>query len=1269
MDDVSRHLVTSSARLSPLEVLHASPAVLLGVSSEAVSVLGDLGVRTVFDLATSSVFGNATLLVEAGTDPRSLFARFGMAPSDIVETLPTGVTIDQLRFEDPRVLEGIGPAKAAAVSQGLGVRTVRDLALWPPYLAALDFLRTVHSPGPPGGADAEAPADLLPRSGEYPTERVHYTTLVFDGINARAADLTDLGDGVCVDVAPLLDPEEQGRLRPGVGALLTFAQSWFVQGVTLGNLLHSVALAPGESTRIAMLDWSRRTSAQQAEDVAETEQLHNVTEHSRALSEVTAAVAMEAQSGFSKSSVQSFSSQEGDSFGIGLGPVATLGGSDAEASSRSTAMSYASSAGRRDLSASMAQDIVDRTQQHANAARNRRATVVREVSQSEHQQVSTRVVTNYNHMHALSVHYYEVAQVYRVTVELTQVDKCLFLPMCPLDFTQAAVVRVFRPALARAALDAEARSLLATDLDTAEMFTESDVPVSPRGAHLVPFAMTRQGHGIQVPAETKLVDLYFMPDPTSVEVQVRLRDGTLVEVERRDNQNFTLRQTVQLHEIASLAIVNNTGNALDCLVAIGFTYRGVPFATDVQMPLTASRDPQILVRFTGGGVFQRLADHLMAHRLHYSQAVYRSLDPGQVTLLLSRYRFQGKPLVARVDPQPVTVAGNYLVFRMHVLPYHRARDGAEDGVRERAVGDVRDGGRDDEEVEWARWLDDHGISFDTVSDDLVPLPSGGVFAEAVLGRFNSAEKLDITRFWNWQDSPIPITPPEISAVQLESRRESEDLKPGNFSQPLVNIVNPTSLPDPQGISAVLQAVANGNMFRDMSGLASTVGLAQAGLQSATEGAIAAGTQAGSNMATAAKKEVEMFKAALAFVGSLYGGGSADTSPSTISNDGAKINHGRSLDARGFGGTAPNGGGTTVIGPAPGSGGSQGGTGAGPAGGAPASGGGTGPGGGFTGVPDTSNEVSGYQHALYGQRGQSDASMANLLLGFAAPNASTPPGGAPYGPGASPAGGLAGWQSAYASAVSTNTAESRMAALSTLYAPEVTLVNRTGDQSGTGALDPARLTAWDGRTVNYVDHLHEKARVGKGAAGHTLSSGGRIYVCAGARMLADGDWRQPVITLNHEFDHVTLIKLHSPNRGDDSELDTWGKTFQQDFLRHYRLEPFGGDVLVRMRNWSQPAHYYSRASAQTRGAFRAELRNWWSLTNDLEKRVVRIWLASGRQGGWAPEQSLPLLDDLNAEFGGVLQAADSYDSLRIIPASAAPLLNLASQATPLRIRTP
>ena len=130
--------------------------------------------------------------------------------------------------------------------------------------------------------------------------------------------------------------------------------------------------------------------------------------HNRSISEVTQAVAREAQSGFSKTSSQSSSFEAGLAAGGMLGNF-LLGGSAGYGGNSTQATSFATSrSGRRNISATMLQDITDSTQQNANAARNRRASIVKEVSQAESEKVSTRVVTNYNHMHALSIQYYEV---------------------------------------------------------------------------------------------------------------------------------------------------------------------------------------------------------------------------------------------------------------------------------------------------------------------------------------------------------------------------------------------------------------------------------------------------------------------------------------------------------------------------------------------------------------------------------------------------------------------------------------------------------------------------------------------------------------------------------------------------------------------------------------------------------------------------------------------------------------------------------------------
>ena len=107
------------------------------------------------------------------------------------------------------------------------------------------------------------------------------------------------------------------------------------------------------------------------------------------------------------------------------------------------------------------------------------------------------------------------------------------------------------------------------------------------------------------------------------------------------------------------------------------------------------------------------------------------------------------------------------------------------------------------------------------------VPTGGVFAEAVLGRSNAAELLDATRFWNWQDSPIPLQPPEIAAIELQSASAAHGRDSWSTRATRPEHHEPHFAAGPDRARPMLGALQNGSMFRDMSGLAATVGLAQA----------------------------------------------------------------------------------------------------------------------------------------------------------------------------------------------------------------------------------------------------------------------------------------------------------------------------------------------------------------------------------------------------------------------------------------------------------
>lgn len=64
----------------------------------------------------------------------------------------------------------------------------------------------------------------------------------------------------------------------------------------------------------------------------------------------------------------------------------------------------------------------------------------------------------------------------------------------------------------------------------------------------------------------------------------------------------------------------------------------------------------------------RLLEHLQTNRLYYSQAIWSRFDAGSIGALLARLSYDpgggAKPLVTLVDPTPVTLTANYLVFRL-----------------------------------------------------------------------------------------------------------------------------------------------------------------------------------------------------------------------------------------------------------------------------------------------------------------------------------------------------------------------------------------------------------------------------------------------------------------------------------------------------------------------------------------------------------------------------------------------------------------------------
>ena len=897
-------LRTNHSTLEIGEALRASPEVLLGVGPGATAALADLGIETVFDLAASETFSAADRVLRAATDPGSAESKTGALPADLVAT-PPGTTLVDVPTLDAAALRGLGGEVGSRAKESLEVWTIRDVALWPPYLAAEAILD--EATGAKSVGVDETPNDLLPGSGRYPTERAYYGVYVLadidDPVEGERRDLKEAGP---LDIA---NATGSGFTRPVRGARVTMAQSWYSEGVALGQLLHSLALAPGESTRVAMIDWTRQQMGTQQERDAQTEQLVGDLTHKRAMSEVQDAVAREAQNGFSSTDTTSQQMQVGAAGGIGAGAL-TLGGSFSTAKSTGSTATVTGTSGVRSISAKMSQNVSDTTHQAASSARNRFASVVRELSQSEHEKISTRVVANYNHMHALTVQYYEVVQIYRAVTQLHRFEPCLFIPMKPIDFLPVAgfvggsgesIVRRYRAALQAAALDDDTRKMLDLNAFGLVRTTGRGDPTAPVQA--LPKAdedlfragideirrrtgrevVSIEGAAVELPEEALLRGVQAAFPFNAMKVGFRTGGGAKVIDNPSHAGNVTIDPPVPLSELGYLQL-DTGGPFAKGVVTLLVEYDGflmhIPFS--VTIPESTPDFQEVAISFIRHEVRRSLLKRLSDDQLYYSQAVWRAMDSATAAQLLAPYSYEGKPLAKVVDPAPIDTTGNFLIFRM---PWE-ARDLINSDAFSAPVADG----------DWAAWIQ-RQANYDETRSDLIPLPSGGVFAESVLGRSNGAEKLDISRFWNWQDSPIPLQAPDITAIQAGSRARDDNTTPAGFASPIVAFNNPPPLPDPAGLGATLAALANGGMFRDQSGSAITQAVALAALQNSAQGATDAGAQASTNLAAAAAKEVELAKIAAGLVApELAAAGGAGSG--TVSEQGARINAGRSMDERG-----------------------------------------------------------------------------------------------------------------------------------------------------------------------------------------------------------------------------------------------------------------------------------------------------------------------------------------------------------------------------------
>ncbi|MFK7830920.1 MAG: hypothetical protein AB8B57_14170 [Congregibacter sp.] len=742
-----------------------------------------------------------------------------------------------------------------------------------------------------------------------------------------------------------------------LGYIAGHVQRWSIHSSALGELVHSMSLAPGESRNVAMLDWRRRQRGERFEDTDQSEQLLVSADHNRALSEVAKAVAMEQQFGQTMTAANSMASAgsvvvagglvggvaggligsavspgSGTLIGAAVGGAAGVAaGGLVVAGANAVGMIMSESSGERDVVSTAHQRINQSTEQQSANIRSLWSTVVVEDSQDESIAAQSTNVTNYNHMHALNMQYYEVLHEYRVSTDLDVVEPTLMMPYSALaQFTEEHIKRFWH----------SLRSGLPEDLQS----KGDEVYISPPPSELPAPTGTRPDTPddladwelkgfravLEIPFTSDLIDLLQTINDPIRDVLGDLFSSAALEIYRAGTDPFTVPgvRLTNIDLFSQLIAAFSGGNALTENMLFEFR-TGVPIdasrITGVRVTLSTPflinpleeglrRLFQDGLNFTyrqtqadiisGNGMFND--DQLTLRRgeldfvdlnssakqfawdplrdlkedqqaeweafnaanapwLDYDAALAQynarvaelalwqsqieaeinsdpsrytrillTHNPGYVSEILDACFLHHKtqnadddntvklPLYKVVDTTAVGFSDRYIVLRLRQMR-HMAGLPDEPSLEQVARILMAQFGLATLDSELAVLLLHSYIIESRFKDDreklkreaTVFLPGQGLFAEAVLGLSNSAEYINLRRYWNWQDSPIPNPAPGIAPLNVQSLAQSPlDADPTTAAPTLQT--QQVQFPDFQGLGQVLQAVQNGDMFRDMS---------------------------------------------------------------------------------------------------------------------------------------------------------------------------------------------------------------------------------------------------------------------------------------------------------------------------------------------------------------------------------------------------------------------------------------------------------------------
>lgn len=238
------------------------------------------------------------------------------------------------------------------------------------------------------------------------------------------------------------DPDDNNNLQLyqavtiATGHILHYKSKFKADGYSLGDLLYSLALAPGQKKEIVVFDTTHTLLGSETQQSTQRESLAANIVNDRSVTDQLGGNLNEAMQG------QSSSTNSGISAGGGLGySYGGFGASLGVSGGNSTTDSNATQNSARDVSQFFDEKLKQTIMQNSESFRQLNSSVVTTVKENQKYSATTEVVANHNHCHALTILYFEVLRHFAVYQELSSVEECVFVPFLMTNFTQENIYK------------------------------------------------------------------------------------------------------------------------------------------------------------------------------------------------------------------------------------------------------------------------------------------------------------------------------------------------------------------------------------------------------------------------------------------------------------------------------------------------------------------------------------------------------------------------------------------------------------------------------------------------------------------------------------------------------------------------------------------------------------------------------------------------------------------------------------------------------------